>query len=98
MPTQRKNLKKYYSDLKKKITVYSDQYYTHDSPTITDQEFDILYNDLLSIEKEHPEYVTKDSPSQRIGAKVLDGFKKIKHDKPMMSLSNASNEREFPYF
>ena len=95
MPTQRKNLKKYYSDLKKKITVYSDQYYTHDSPTITDQEFDILYNELLSIEKEHPEYVTKDSPSQRIGAKVLDGFKKIKHDKPMMSLSNASNEREF---
>ncbi len=95
MPTQRKNLKKYYSDLKKKITVYSDQYYTHDSPTITDQEFDILYNDLISIEKEHPEFVTKDSPSQRIGAKVLDGFKKIKHEKPMMSLSNASNEREF---
>ena len=96
--SEKKITKKYYQALKKKIQLFSRQYYTYDSPTISDHEFDDLYRELKLIENQHPSFVTADSPTQVIGSKVRGGFKKVKHTKPMMSLNNAANLEEFKSF
>ena len=95
---EKKITKKYYQALKKKIQLFSKQYYTYDSPTISDHEFDELYRELKSIEDKNPSYITSDSPTQIIGSKVQGGFKKVRHTKPMMSLNNAANLNEFKSF
>ncbi|GHU11888.1 DNA ligase [Alphaproteobacteria bacterium] len=77
---------------------YSGQYYLLDTPTISDAEYDALYNELLEIEKEFPELKTKNSPSQKVGAKVSKKFSKIKHSSPMLSLENAFNEDDIAAF
>jgi DNA ligase (NAD+) len=69
-------------------------YYVEDSPELTDAQYDALMNKLKSIEKEHPEVVTADSPSQRVGGKPKDGFVKMPHSRPMLSLDNSYNEDE----
>ncbi len=96
--SEKKITKKYYQDLKKKILLFSKQYYTYDSPTISDHEFDELYRELQLIEDENPSFITSDSPTQVIGSKVQGGFKKVRHAKPMMSLNNAANLDEFKSF
>jgi len=95
---EKKITKKYYQALKKKIQLYSQQYYTYDSPTISDHEFDELYRELKFIEDKNPSFITSDSPTQIIGSKVQGGFKKVRHTKPMMSLNNAANLNEFKSF
>lgn len=68
------------------------------APTVSDPEYDALLRELSSLETEHPELVTPESPTQRVGGKVADGFAKVKHVKPMMSLDNsysADDLREF---
>jgi DNA ligase (NAD+) len=70
------------------------QYYVLDSPTVSDQEYDTLMNELKAIEAEHPELVTPDSPTQRVMGRAAEGFQKVPHSRPMLSLDNAYNEQE----
>ena len=84
-------IKEQYEDLIKYIEKASYEYYTLDKPTITDNEYDSAYAQLLEIEKEHPEFVTRNSPSQRVGNKVLEGFKKVKRTEQMASLDDVFN-------
>ena len=65
-------------ELTKKINFYNQQYHTHDKSVITDSEYDILYAELKELEKQHPKLLTDNSPTIRVGSKLLGGFKKIK--------------------
>src|ERR1700748_453693 len=69
-------------------------YYVEDAPELTDAQYDVLMNKLKKIETEHPELVTSDSPSQRVGGKPKEGFAKVAHSRQMLSLDNAYNEEE----
>jgi DNA ligase (NAD+) len=69
-------------------------YYVLDAPEISDAQYDALFNELRALEREHPELVTPDSPTQRVGGKPKDGFAKVAHSRPMLSLDNAYNEEE----
>jgi DNA ligase (NAD+) len=69
-------------------------YYVEDAPELTDAQYDALMNQLKKLEAQHPELVTSDSPSQRVGGKPKDGFVKMPHSRPMLSLDNAYNEEE----
>jgi DNA ligase (NAD+) len=69
-------------------------YYGLDAPVLTDAQYDALMNELKALEAEHPETVTPDSPTQRVGGKPADGFQKVAHSRPMLSLDNAYNEDE----
>src|SRR5579862_4780483 len=69
-------------------------YYVEDAPELTDAQYDALMNKLKKMEAEHPELVTADSPSQRVGGKPKEGFAKVAHSRPMLSLDNAYNEEE----
>lgn len=74
------------------------EYHTLDQPTLTDQAYDALLKELVELEEKYPEYQRIDSPSQKIGGVVLDGFKKVTHSIPMMSLSNVFNIEELIAF
>ena len=69
-------------------------YHTLDNPTITDQEYDMYLRELFEIEAEHPEWVREDSPTQHAGGKIIEGFEKVTHKIPMMSLSDVFSESE----
>ena len=73
-------------------------YHTLDNPTITDQEYDKYLRELFEIEKEHPDWVKEDSPTQHAGGQIIEGFEKATHKIPMMSLSNVFNESEIIAF
>lgn len=70
------------------------EYYTLDKPTITDQEYDDYYQELEKLEKKYPEFIKENSPTKRVGGKVIDNFTKVKHNVPMMSLGDIFNEDE----
>lgn len=69
-------------------------YHTLDNPTITDQEYDKYLRELIEIEESHPDWIREDSPTQHAGGKIIDGFKKVSHQIPMMSLSDVFSESE----
>ncbi len=69
-------------------------YYVLDAPVLTDAQYDVLVNRLKALEAEHPELVTPDSPTQRVGGKPREGFAKVAHSRPMLSLDNAYDEGE----
>lgn len=73
-------------------------YHTLDNPTITDQEYDKYLRELFEIEEEHPEWIRDDSPTQHAGGKIIDGFEKVTHKIPMMSLSDVFSESELIAF
>ena len=73
-------------------------YYVLDQPEITDAEYDALVRELQSLEKTNPEYLTPDSPTQRVGGKVREGFQRVPHSSPMLSLDNALDEEELKEF
>ncbi|MBT3548464.1 MAG: NAD-dependent DNA ligase LigA [Gammaproteobacteria bacterium] len=73
-------------------------YHTLDNPDISDTEYDALYLKLKEYEKKYPNLIFNDSPTQRVGSKLLGGFNKVKHQIPMLSLSNASNDKDFDEF
>ena len=85
-------------ELRKKLRHHSYLYYVLDKPEITDFEFDRLYRSLVDLEKEYPEIVTPDSPTQRVGGKASDDFRKIPFKKPMLSLANAFSAEELRDF
>ena len=69
-------------------------YYVLDAPVISDAEYDALMNELKRIEAEHPELLTADSPTQRVGGKPAEGFRKVRHSRSMLSLDNAYSADE----
>ncbi len=73
-------------------------YHTLDNPTITDQEYDSYLRELFEIEEAHPEWVREDSPTQHAGGKIIEGFEKVTHKIPMMSLSDVFSESELIAF
>ncbi|MFO8068572.1 MAG: NAD-dependent DNA ligase LigA [Alkalibacterium sp.] len=73
---------------------YSHQYYVLDQPTIPDEEYDRLYRELVELEETYPTLVKNDSPTQRVGGSLLEGFEKVEHDTPMLSLDNAFSKEE----
>ena len=87
-------LDKKIDSLRDKIRHHEYRYYVLDSPEITDADFDKLMNELKALEKEHPNLVTPDSPTQRVGGKPREGFVKVRHSSPMLSLDNAYTEEE----
>src|SRR5467141_3950645 len=80
--------------LREKIRHHEYRYYVLDDPEISDADYDKLMNELKRLEAEHPELVTPDSPTQRVGGKPREGFVKAKHSSPMLSLDNAYSEEE----
>ena len=87
-----------YEELIKIINEADYNYHTLDNPTITDQEYDKYLRELFEIEMANPSIVRDDSPTVRVGGRVLDGFKKVTHSIPMLSLSNVFNESEIIAF
>ena len=83
-----------YEALKKKIAYHSHKYYVLDTPEITDAEYDMLMRELLRFEAAHPELVTVDSPSQKIGGTILEGFEQVAHQVQMQSLQDAFSKEE----
>ena len=81
-------------ELRAEIRRHEHLYYVLDSPEISDAQYDKLVNELKRIEAEHPELVTPDSPTQRVGGKPAEGFQKVRHSRAMLSLDNAYSEEE----
>lgn len=85
-------------ELSKKIEEHNYNYYVLSHPTISDYEFDMLLEELIKLEKEHPQYLRPDSPSQRVGGQITKEFKTVKHKYPMLSLGNTYNEQDLRDF
>lgn len=81
-------------DLRNQLRHHEHQYYVLDAPEISDAAYDALMNELKRIEAAHPELLTPDSPTQRVGGKPAEGFKKVRHSRPMLSLDNAYSDEE----
>ena len=81
-------------DLREQIRYHNRLYHVEDAPEISDAEYDALYSELESLEAEHPELVTPDSPTQRVGGEPLEGFEEVRHAVPMLSLANARKIEE----
>ena len=90
--------KKRIQDLIQEIQLHDYQYYILDNPLIADSEYDLLFRELLEIEKSFPDLVSPDSPSQRVGGAPLEKFASIEHRFPMLSLENAFNDQELYEF
>jgi len=90
--------KKRHTELSKLLSNYSRQYYIFDDPSVSDAEYDALYQELLAIENEYPQLATKSSPSQKVGAKISKDFQKVVHEQKMLSLENAFNEEDIRDF
>ncbi len=84
--------------LRQDLRRYEYEYHVLDNPTIPDAEYDRLFHQLKALEATHPELITADSPTQRVGAKPLSGFAQIRHEIPMLSLDNAFSDEEFYAF
>jgi len=80
--------------LREKIRYHEHRYYVLDDPEISDADYDLLMIQLKKLEAQHPELIDSDSPTQRVGGKPREGFVKVEHSSPMLSLDNAYNEEE----
>ena len=85
-------------ELVDKLNQANYEYYVKDNPTLTDNEFDSLLNELIKLEEQYPEYILSYSPTQKVGGEVVDSFDKVVHKTPMFSLSNVFNEEEVRNF
>ena len=86
------------ASIKNLLNQYSYEYHVLDKPSVPDAEYDRLLRELQKIEEEHPELITEDSPTQRVGAEPLKNFRKVNHTIPMLSLANAFNEQDLRDF
>ncbi len=91
-------LKRRVEELRRIIEYHNYRYYVLDSPEISDGEYDSLMRELMELEKKHPELITPDSPTQRVGAKPLDTFPPMAHRLPLLSIDNAMNKHELEEF
>src|SRR5438552_16727210 len=94
MPARPTDIEHQIEDLREQIRRHEYLYYVEDAPEISDVEFDRLMQELKQLEAEHPTLITPDSPTQRVGGKPREGFVKVEHSRPMLSLDNAYNEQE----
>ncbi len=94
MATATKDIDKKIETLREKVRYHEYRYYVLDDPEISDAEFDKLMEQLKKLETEHPDLVTPDSPTQRVGGKPREGFVKVRHSSPMLSLDNTYSEDE----
>src|ERR687884_1045381 len=85
-------------ELRDAIRHHEERYYIHNTPEISDEEFDRLLHELERLEAEHPDLVTPDSPTQRVAGRPTEGFPTVAHMAPMLSLDNAYNEEELRAF
>ena len=97
MPASKK-IKKEVDDLREQLRYHAYRYYVLDDPEIPDAEYDRLFRQLQQLETEHPELITEDSPTQRVGAQPLTAFEQITHELPMLSLDNVFSEEELLAF
>jgi DNA ligase (NAD+) len=84
--------------LKKELNRHAHAYYVLDNPTIPDAEYDKMYRELVDLEEAHPDLVTSDSPTQRVGGKPLPHFDQVRHSVPMLSLGNGFSEEDIAGF
>ena len=91
-------MNEYYENLKKEIAYHSHRYYVLDNPEITDAQYDKLMHELLDFEKENPNLISEDSPSQKIGGTILKGFTQVRHEVQMQSLTDAFSFEEIKEF
>ena len=92
------NIENRIDELIKIINKASYEYYVLDNPSITDQEYDDAYNELLNLEKKYPELKREDSPTLRVGGEAIDKFEKVTHASPMLSFDDIFNEEEIILF
>ncbi len=85
-------------ELQELLREHAYRYYVLDNPVISDGEYDLLFKELLKLEEKYPQFITTDSPSQRVGGAPLDKFVQIRHRTPMLSLENAFNETDLAAF
>lgn len=85
-------------ELTQLLNRYNEEYYVLDKPSVSDREYDRLMQELIELEAQHPELKSNTSPTVRVGGAILQGFNKIEHEKPMLSLSNAFNEADLRDF
>ncbi|MED4402014.1 NAD-dependent DNA ligase LigA [Metabacillus fastidiosus] len=85
-------------ELRDLINTYNYEYHVLDNPSVPDAEYDRLMRELIALEQEHPELKFPDSPTQRVGGTILEGFKKVEHTTPMLSLGNAFNDQDLRDF
>lgn len=90
----KKSVRTRIEELKKLLNQYSYEYYTLESPTITDAVYDGLIQELKKIEAEYPELISSDSPTQRVGNELLEGFKKVRHSSRMLSLNDVFGKED----
>ncbi len=81
-------------ELRTQLSQWSKQYYVEDKPTVEDYVYDKAYAQLVAIEEQYPDLITSDSPTQRVGGKVLTGFEKVTHDIPLYSLNDVFSKEE----
>jgi DNA ligase (NAD+) len=89
-----KAIKERVDALRRQLNEHAYRYYVLDEPIISDAEYDRLYRELEELERQYPELISPDSPTQRVGDKPLEGFKQVKHEIPMLSLGNVFDEDE----
>src|SRR5213592_3356650 len=86
------------AELRRQIDHHNQLYYVDAKPEISDREFDRLLDELKSLEDQHPEFRTADSPSQRVGGKPIEGFITVRHREPMLSIDNSYDADELREF
>src|SRR5262245_29602809 len=85
-------------ELRQLVRHHEEQYYVHNAPQVSDEEFDKLLHELEQLEADNPDLVTADSPTQRVGGRIVEGFATVEHKAQMLSLDNAYNEEELRAF
>ena len=88
------DIKQQIDDLRQELNRHNQNYYLNNAPTISDQEYDAMMRHLADLEREHPEYADPNSPTQRVGSDLSEGFVHVVHERPMMSLSNSYSLEE----
>lgn len=90
--------KKRIEELRRKTEYYAGKYYDDDNPEISDFEYDMLMVELRNLEKDFPEFISKDSLTQKVGGHVKEGFNKVEHEVPLQSLQDVFNVEELRAF
>ena len=94
----RESIKKEILDLRRELDKHNYRYYVIDDPLISDAEYDDLFQRLVELEKQYPEFAAPDSPTQKVGAPPLEKFRTVQHSAPMLSLNNANDQEQMQEF
>ena len=86
------------NQLRQQLRDHNYRYHVLDDPSVTDAQYDQMFLQLQSLEQQYPQFISDDSPTQRVGSKPEDGFSEVKHDLPMLSLSNGFADEDVQAF